>query len=273
MLPNDKYLADAAVEIAKSVGELLRHYFQHVELTPGFKADDSVITEADLAANQFLIEHLKQLEPETFILSEELNTVYNPDQGSGKSAWIIDPLDGSTNFSLGVVYWGCLLTRLINDEPVLSILYFPMLNELYLAQSGSGASLNGVPLTINPPDTKDKRSFFCCCSRTFRNYEISVPYKTRIFGSTGYSLSSVARGIAMAAFDATPKIWDIAGGWLLVNEAGGVVKIIDGLSPFPLEQGCNYAHRNLPMLAAPSPDVWEKTRRRIQPHSKSASGM
>ena len=106
--------------------------------------------------------------------------------------------------------------------------YFPLLNELYTAQRGQGAWLNGNPIHTRPPDPDQPYGFFACCSRTHRRYQISIPYKPRILGSAAYSFCMLARGAALIGMEVSPKIWDIAGAWLLVQEAGGCIEPLEG---------------------------------------------
>ena len=147
--------------------------------------------------------------------------------------WIVDPLDGTTNYSLGLQVWGVLITRVHAGQPQVSVQYFPMLDELYTAGRGQGAWLNGTPLQPRMAEPDQPFGFFACCSRTHRRYEISIPYKPRILGSAAYSFCLLARGVALIGLEVMPKIWDIAGAWLLVQEAGGCVTHLDG-EPFIL---------------------------------------
>ena len=257
---------DNAIQIVEQTGEILLKHFQSPELKSNLKDDQSVVTNADLEADQFISTALKRHFPKDLILSEELQTTLpstTPDKDH--SIWIVDPLDGTTNFSLGLHIWGVLLTRLINGNPELAVLYFPMVNELYHAQSGKGAYLNGKPIHVEPPNKDRPLPFFACCSRTYRLHDIHVPYKPRILGSAAYSFCCVARGVAVLGFDATPKIWDIAGAWLLLKEAGGAVELFEKNNLFPLMPGINYAHNNLKIIAAPTIEMIEKARKQIIP--------
>ena len=144
-------------------------------------------------------------------------------------------------------------------------MYFPLVQELYTAQLGHGAALNGQTLAIASPDPRNRTTFFSCCSRTYKRYQVSVPYKTRILGSASYSLCAVARGIALVSFEATPKIWDIAGGWLLIQEAGGAIETLDGSQPFPVQLDRSYERQNFPTLAAATPALLQRSHSQIVP--------
>jgi myo-inositol-1(or 4)-monophosphatase len=257
---------DYAITLARQTGDLLKSYFEQASLDTRLKSDNSVVTEADIAADELISASLKQAYPDDLLLSEELSPSASSKAGTNyPGLWIIDPLDGTTNFSLGLHYWGILITYLEAGHPVLTVMFFPLLNELYTAQSGLGAALNGQPIQVEPPDPQKPTTFFSCCSRTHKRYQVSVPYKSRILGSAAYSLCAVARGIALVSFEATPKIWDIAGGWLLVQEAGGSVETLDGSQPFPIRLDHSYARLNFPTLAAATPALLRQSHNQIVP--------
>jgi len=258
---------DFAVDLARQTGELLLGYFRRAGLSTHLKADKSLVTEADLAADELIAASLHAAYPQDRLLSEELAPALDAGEGAGTALWIIDPLDGTTNFSLGLHVWGVLLARLVAGRPETAVLFFPLIDELYTAQRGAGARLNGEPIAVQPPQPGRPLAFFSCCSRSHRRYRISVPYKTRILGSAAYSLCAVARGAALLSFEAAPKIWDIAAGSLLVEEAGGVVAPLDSPPAFPLSPGVDYGSLSLPTLAAATPELLEKAREQIVPRT------
>jgi myo-inositol-1(or 4)-monophosphatase len=94
---------------------------------------------------------------------------------------------------------------------------------------------------------------------------VDLRYKTRILGSASYTWCAVARGAAIIGFEATPKIWDIAAGWLLVSEAQGVIETFDASQPFPLIPGFDYRAQDFPTLAAATPELAKKAREQIRP--------
>jgi myo-inositol-1(or 4)-monophosphatase len=254
-------------KLARSVGALLIDYFHKTELHTSLKKDRSVVTEADLAADSFIAQAIHQQFPQDWLLSEESNSTLPADLETTDdvAAWIVDPLDGTTNFSLGLHTWGTLLTRCINGWPQTTVMYFPLLDELYAAQRGQGAWLNDEPIQVYTPLPERPLAFFACCSRTHRQYQVGLPYKVRILGSAGYSFCLVARGAAIMGFEVTPRIWDIAGAWLLVIEASGIIETYDGSHPFPFQNNLAYDQISYPTLAAPSAALIAKARQQIQP--------
>lgn len=255
-----------ANQLALQTGELLLDFYQNDGRHARTKLDRSVVTEADIAADRFISQSIQESFPNDILLSEELKPSL-PHEAS-RAVWVIDPLDGTTNFSLGLPTWGVSIARLVDGWPEIAALNFPLLGEGYQAQRGQGAYLNNEPIHVKPPIPDQPAAFFSCCSRTHRKYTVMVPYKPRILGSAAYGLCTVARGIAVLGFEATPKIWDIAAAWLLVTEAGGVIESHAGANPFPLVPGTDYSQRDFPTLAAATQELVSRARKQLIPKEK-----
>jgi myo-inositol-1(or 4)-monophosphatase len=251
-------------KLAISTGDLLRKYYNPAGVNATLKTDQTVVTDADMAADHFISQEIKSHFPGDEIISEEsshsISDIHSP-------TWIIDPLDGTTNFSLGLAIWGISIARLIDGYPEIATIYFPLINELYTAHRGSGAFLNDKLITTRPPDPAHPMSFFACCSRSFRYFDISIPYKPRILGSSAYSFCMVARGTALLALDAVPKIWDLSAVWLLVQEAGGVIDAFDGPRPLPISPQVDYTRESFTLLAAADRKLFENSRGKIHRRS------
>jgi myo-inositol-1(or 4)-monophosphatase len=251
-----------ATQLARKTGELLLDSFSLSGTRTSRKKDRSVVTKADMDADLLIRDAISVKFPEDGLLSEELNTIYP----TGKQAvWIIDPIDGTTNFSLGLPIWGVSIARLVGGWPDIAVIYFPPLDEIYSARKEGGAFLNGSQLHTIGTDWQQSTTFFACCSRTHRRYDVQVPYKPRILGSATYNLCSVARGIAILAFEAVPKIWDLAGGWLVATEAGAFLQTLNGSKPFPPAPGIDYSDLSFPILAAPTQEDLARGREQIKP--------
>jgi myo-inositol-1(or 4)-monophosphatase len=251
-----------ASDLASRTGKKLLESFTPNGTFTSLKEDYSVVTEADLAADQMIAEAIQRAYPEEALISEELQ----PTIGETKSAvWIVDPLDGTTNFSLGMPIWGVSIARVVDGWPKIAAVYFPVLNEMFTAQEGAGAFLNGERIHTQPPIPSKPTSFFSCCTRTFQQYHVTIRYKTRILGSACYSMCAVARGMAVLGFEATPKIWDIAGSWLIVAEAGGDVDTITSSKPFPLRVNYDYRRMNYPTISGANSEMVLQARTQIKP--------
>lgn len=251
-------------DLARQAGGIVMDIYRRGELGLRVKTDRTLVTEADLAADRFIAGQIQQHDPTARLLSEEHQTT-SPAGAVEGSLWVIDPVDGTANFSLGLPHWGVSVARLEKGSPQEAALYYPALDELYTARLGQGAYLNGAPIQAKPPDPALPSAFFSCCSRTYRQYQVRVPYKARILGCASYSLCAVARGMAVLGFEVTPRLWDIAAAWLLVQEAGGIIETYDGAQPFPVVPGKEYAAQTYPTLAAATPELARKARQWIQP--------
>jgi myo-inositol-1(or 4)-monophosphatase len=256
---------DFAVQLARQAGELQVGLLAAGELDPRLKDDHSLVTRADIESDRLITAAIRRSFPGDLLLSEELQPDFPSGSGaSARAVWVVDPLDGTTNFHLGLPFWGVSIARLVNGWPETAALYFPQVGELYSAQKGQGAWLNGKVLHVRR-DQFRKLSFFACCSRTLQRYRVDIPYKTRILGCAAYTFCSVARNIAILGFEATPRIWDIAGAWLVLQEAGAEVTTLDGLSPLPLRPGLDYANQSFPTLAAADAERLAWALQRIHP--------
>ena len=250
-----------AAQLATETGAHLLEFFTPNGTYTNLKEDYSVVTEADLSADQLITQAIQREYPADKLISEELQ----PAIGEVDAAvWVVDPLDGTTNFSLGMPIWGVSIARIVDGWPSIGAVYFPIVNELFTAQRSSGAFLNGEQIHTQPPIPGRPTSFFSCCTRTHQRYDVSIRYKTRILGSACYTLCAVARGMAIIGFEATPKIWDIAASWLIVNESGGVIESFDSSQPFPLRANYDYRLTSFPILSGATSELVSKSRKQIK---------
>jgi len=249
-----------ATELARRVADLLLGYFRREGLQGELKPDDSLVTEADIAADEMVARAIRAEYPQDALISEELSPHY---EGPADTVWVIDPIDGTANFAAGLQHWGVCLARIVGGIPQTAVLLFPALDELYVAVRGEGATINGRRAQVRPQSSAKPQGILMCCSRTPRLYHLNLPYNIRMLGSSAYALVSVARGSAVVALEARPKIWDLAAASLVVSEAGGVFHSLHqqagagGAAPFPLRRGLEYAQKSFPVLAAASAELAE----------------
>lgn len=262
-----------SIDLARQSGALLKRFFRQEGLKTSLKADHSVVTEADLTSDALITGAIRKEYPQDGLISEEqADTAAGQLTQDQPAIWIVDPLDGTTNFSLGLHVWGVLISRVQRGWPQVSVLYFPLLDELYTAQAQVGAWMNGQPLHIEQGPRRSPMPFFVCCSRTHRHYHVNLPYKTRIMGSAAYSLCCVARGAAIIGFDSTAKIWDIVGAWHLVQEAGGQITTLDGSQPLPIDLTTSRWGLSYPTLCAATPELLQSGLNQIVPRSIRRAG-
>ena len=236
----------SCLELAREAGQRLLASYGRVQAE--VKADGSVITAADREVDRFLHREIHKLYPDHEVISEEAETVY-----TGRApTWVIDPLDGTANFALGVGYWGCSIAVVTEGIPLVGVLVMPLLRLEFWAVRGGGAFLNGERLGGPARGVSERNSFLAICSRTWRYLGIPVRQKARLLGSAAYDLAAVAQGIAVGCSQVLSHIWDLAAGWLLLQESGRAVgPLLPGApDPFPMIGGLDYGGRVFPLAAA-----------------------
>jgi myo-inositol-1(or 4)-monophosphatase len=218
----------SASALVKQAGEILQTHFNK-KLTRYYKNDGSFATTADLASEEFLKTELSKIIPDASFIAEESGIEGHV---SSPYCWVIDPLDGTTNFAYGIPLFGINVALTYNQKPVLGISYDPMRNELFYAYNGGGSYCNGKKIMISSCSEPSKAvvmldlhvrqkegvSFF----HLLKNMENSV-FAVRKLGSAALDLAYLAAGRCEAVFLADFKWWDIAPGIVLDEEAGGTL--------------------------------------------------
>lgn len=222
------------------------------------KADGSLVTRADEQIDRLISARVHERFPAHAVLSEEQATLFDP---SIARTWVVDPIDGTTNFALGMSIWGVSIALLQNGMPVVGVASFPLVGEEYAAVMGGGAWRNKEPIHTAPADPPDDAHIFMECTRTRVQLRMELPLKSRMMGSAAYHVCKVAEGSAVAGTEATPKVWDIAAAWLILHEAGGVLHSMDGGDVFPLaEAKRDYGRVAWPIVYAASQERWHQVR-------------
>ena len=228
-----------AIQTAHDAGRILAERFGRV-LEVSNKGDIDLVTEADLAAEHFIVERIKSYYPRHAILAEEADAAGIVHEGQGEWKWIIDPLDGTTNYAHGYPCF-CVSIALEREGRIeLGVIYDPMREETFAVERGEGATLNGRQIHVSevqdlnrallctgfPYDVRGRREF----ARHFNNF-IMHGQAVRRDGSAALDLAYVACGRFDGFWEEGLRPWDVAAGILLVEEAGGRVSYYDG-SPF-----------------------------------------
>lgn len=216
------------------------------ELLPGFgacqfsyKADNSVITDADLAMQQRLQRELALCWPEIPVLGEEMS---KPQQEqvltTGGEYWCIDPLDGTNNYATGMPCFAVSIALIRNREVVLALIHDPVRDETFTAIKGEGAKLNGILLEKKPVIEERERVIAeIDMKRLPRELAIRLvteaPYSSqRNIGSSALDWCWLAAGRYNIYLHGGQKLWDYAAGHLILHEAGGVSVSLDNLPVF-----------------------------------------
>ena len=222
----------AVIELAKEVGALQKKYFRSKSLQIGTKSTAvDMVTEADLACDHLIVNRLKALFPNDDILSEEQGAHAVDAENQSTYTWIIDPLDGTTNFSVGHPIFAVSIARWHNEAPEFGVVYVPMLDELFYAQAGRGAYMNHEQIScstrVTLGDSVIGTGFpydrATAINNNAKNIAQMVPRVKGIrrLGAAAYDLCLVAAGIYDGFWELRLAKWDMAAGWLMIKEAGG----------------------------------------------------
>ena len=213
------------------------------------KSDGSLITSCDLWSDKTIVDGLASIAPNEGVLSEEgEKSIPNTN-----AYWVVDPLDGTTNFAAGIPYWSISVARFVEGRPQSSFLIIPTLKKKFVSIKGKGVWLNNQKI-----DPKQKNHISECVSLCSRSIKIlqkkptsAFPGKIRLLGVSSLNLTSVAMGQTFGAIESTPKIWDIAAAWLLLEELNCSIEWLK-TDPINLIPGQDLSNVNFPLIACRS---------------------
>jgi len=217
-----------AVAAAKKAGVLLMREFVRFERSRiAFKSSKEIVTEFDLAAERIIRRELMHTFPDHGIMGEEEGV----NEIKSDYLWIIDPLDGTTNFSFHNPLWSVSIALTYQGQPIVGVVFVPFLKEMYVAVKHQGATCNGKKIRVS--DVRSSRAIHTFC-HGYLSEDIKVALKyyqsqkqsqfeCRQLGSAALELAFLACGRVDSLMIPGAKSWDIAAGILLVREAGGQV--------------------------------------------------
>ncbi|MCC6484993.1 MAG: inositol monophosphatase [Armatimonadetes bacterium] len=222
------------LDVSREAGALLLSFFGHIKTWEIKSSRGDIVTEADRAAEDLVLTRLEAEFPGHNLLSEERGWVRHDEAAP---IWVLDPLDGTRNFALGIPTFAVSLACLVNGRPVLGAIYDPVHDDMYLAQANCGAWLNENRLTVSDqpdlseamvsvswsPRRKDKELYI----RTVNRINAHTSWFRRI-GSAAMVMAYLASGRWDAYVQGGINPWDIAAGVILITEAGGIVSDFQG---------------------------------------------
>jgi myo-inositol-1(or 4)-monophosphatase len=233
MIENKRKIKSVAIEAVSLVSEKLkREYAKFDRQKINLKSKHEILTKCDLMSEKIIINTIKKNFPEHRILSEE--------KGDNKKKndylWLIDPIDGTTNFSIHNPLWSITLGLSYKNEIIFGIILAPMLNELYIAEKGKGAFLNSKKIKIKKNNKNKIINTFCHGNKEsdikkaikYYSYQKLNNLDCRQLGSAAIELAYVASSRIDSILIPGANSWDIAAGTLLVKEAGGKVSDFKG---------------------------------------------
>jgi myo-inositol-1(or 4)-monophosphatase len=224
--------SEVAAAIAHEAGSLLRYYFER-RVTFEMKGEYDLVTEADKASEKLVVERLKQHFPDHAVVAEE----GGGQETASEYRWYVDPLDGTTNFAHSYPVWNVTLALEKSGELIAGVVFNPNRDELFTAERGAGAFLNGNRIHVS----KAKRVADSLLCTGFPNHNRAVNPNIHYFhelamsahgvrrsGSAAVDLADTACGRLDGFWEIGLSPWDMAAGILLVEEAGGICTTMDG---------------------------------------------
>lgn len=193
---------------------------------------NDILTEYDTKSQDLIIKHIKKTFPKDEIIAEEIGYDTNP----AKTAWVIDPIDGTNPFSRGIHTFAIVIGYMINFKAQFCVVFNPVLNELYVAEKGKGATRNGEPIQINyrPPEQMQLNIEGFSENQAKVRYKLSKSYFVALGNrSAAFSMIQTAKGSADGFVADQANIWDRVH-YIIAQEAGAKVTDFAG-KPYTLK--------------------------------------
>ncbi len=225
---------DAAIAIAREAGQVL---LAHCGVGFELKGDYDLVTAADRASEQLIVKRLRERFPKHGIVAEEGGRA----EMDAELRWYVDPLDGTTNFAHGFPMWNVTLALAKRGEVIAGVVYDPLNRELFTAERGAGARLNGAPMRVSKANSLNDALLSTGFPSRKRHQNVNIHFYYQLAmlshgvrrgGSAAIDLAYVACGRLEAFWEFGLNPWDMAAGTLLVEEAGGKVS---GMRDEPLD--------------------------------------
>ena len=222
-----------AVDLARNAGALLKKKFSKTH-TIQYKGDINIVTEADKKSENLIIQSIRHKFPDHGILSEESPAI----AGAGKMRWIVDPLDGTTNYAHGYPVFCVSIALEIEDKIVLGVIYDPMRDDIFVAVRDEGAFLNEKKISVSsvkdlsrgllatgfPYDIRESKEN----NLDYFNVMAVNVQAIRRAGAAALDLAYLAAGRFDGFWELKLQPWDTAAGCLMVEEAGGMISDLAG---------------------------------------------
>ena len=221
------------IQVVKKSGRMLLEEFKNFDRSKvELKSQHEVLTKADLKSEKIIISEIKNNFPDHQILSEEAGD----NKKKSDYLWIIDPVDGSTNFSIHNPLWAVSVGVAFRKKIILGAVYIPVMDELFVAEKDKGAFLNGKKIQVSQIKSGKVINTYCH-GNTKRDIKKAIQYfqkqklnqlDCRQLGSASSELAYVASGRVESIVIPGANSWDVVAGILLVREAGGKVTDFSG---------------------------------------------
>ena len=214
--PNLNIMIKASEKASKV---LIRDFGELEKLQVSSKGPSDFVTNSDKKVEKIIIEELKKTRKNFSIIGEEIGELKNSDK---ENYWIIDPIDGTTNFLHGIPHFAISIALRNNQEIVSGLIFDPIKNEMFFAEKNNGAFFNNQRIRVS-----NKKKIEECLFATGGKKEINSTLNNRRSGSAALDMAYVGAGRYDGYFQKALNIWDIAAGIIIVKEAGGKINDIN----------------------------------------------
>ena len=198
---------------------LIRDFGEVEKLQVSVKGPSDFVSNADTKAEKIIINELTKTKKNYSIISEEGGSKNNQDS---ENVWIIDPIDGTTNFLHGIPHFAISIALKSNNEIVSGLIFDPIKDEMFYAEKNNGAFFNNQRIKVSK-----KKQINNCLFATGGKEKIELDLITRKSGSAALDMAYVAAGRYDGYFQNNLNLWDIAAGIIIIKEAGGIINEID----------------------------------------------
>ena len=214
--PNLNIMIKASQKASKA---LIRDFGEIEKLQVSVKGPSNFVSNADTKAEKIIIEELMKTKKNYSIISEEDGSKINSDS---ENVWIIDPIDGTSNFLHGIPHFAISIALKSNNEIISGLIYDPIKDEMFYAEKNSGAFFNNQRIKVSK-----KKEIENCLFATGGKEKVISDFITRKTGSAALDMAYVAAGRYDGYFQNNLNLWDVAAGIIIIKEAGGIVNEIN----------------------------------------------
>ena len=217
---------------------LIRDFGELEKLQVSSKGPADFVTNSDKKVEKIIIDELTKSKKNFSILSEEIGEIKNSDKDN---YWILDPIDGTTNFLHGIPHFAISIALRVKEEIVSGLIFDPIKDEMFYAEKNNGAYFNNKRIRVS-----EKKNINECLFATGGKDELNKNLNTRKSGSAALDMAYVGAGRYDGFFQKNLNIWDIAAGVIILGEAGGKINNI------------NYSTNKVTKVLAGSNSIYEK---------------
>ena len=246
-------MLETAVVAARLAGQRAMEELRYIRKT--LKNNNEMVTQADPICQKIIIDRIREIYPDHGFIAEEgkggqLLSV--PPRGEESIWWVIDPIDGTNNFANSLLCFCVSIAVMHDGKPIVGVIFDPTTDSMYTGALDMDAQLNSSRITVSEDDINPYASF-AIDSHTDTQTDAGIQKmmeqtRFRALGSTILHMAYVAKGAMIGMACASPRLWDIAAGTIIIERAGGIVTDIEGNSPFPISLE-NYNAEKFTILA------------------------